>query len=309
MTTAETETDALSTRETLFGTFTFKQVPCGICGAPFERMTYLFEKWGFEYRRCGGCGILLVDPQPVQESLNQRYVRDYFDNEYLPSLGFGNGFDPEVNERHWSMKLTALERHARPPGTLLDIGCGMGFFLVAARDHDWEVQGIELSDYAARYGREQLGVPILSTLAEQSALPAESFDVVTLWDAIEHIQQPLAVLREVSRVLKPGGVLGLSTPNIRCLSYLLLGKHYWVLGPREHIYYYDARSLRRILRPLGFEVVKSFTNGIHTVGLPNADAAPFPRRQIIRFLNKQPYYDWLARSGWGDELMLYARKR
>ncbi len=293
----------------MFGAFTFEQVPCGICGAPFENAAYLFEKWGFDYRRCGGCGIMLVNPQPTQDSLDQRYVRDYFDNEYLPALGQAKGFDAEHNRRHWAVKLDNLERYAPARGRLLDVGCGMGFFLVAARERGWQVQGIELSEYAAQYGRDRLSVPIVTTLAEQSALPAASFDAITLWDSIEHIRQPLAVLREMSQLLKPGGVLALTTPNISSLAYKLLGVHWWILGPREHIYYFDRLSLRRILEPLGFSVVKTFTNGIHTIGLPNRQLAPFPRRDLVQLLSKWPYSELVARSGWGDELFLYARKR
>ena len=137
------------TRETIFGTFTFEPVPCGLCGVPFADATYLFEKWGFEYRRCGGCRILMVNPQPVQRSLDQRYVQDYFDNEYLPALGQANGFDPAHNRGIWAVKLDNLEHHATARGRLLDVGCGMGFFMAAARERGWEVQGVELSEYAA----------------------------------------------------------------------------------------------------------------------------------------------------------------
>jgi len=152
-------------------------------------------------------------------------------------------------------------------------------------------------------------VPILTGLVEDAALPPESYDAITLWDSIEHIRQPLAVLREMGRLLKPGGVLGLSTPNIRSLLYRLLGRHCWFLGPQEHIYYYDRQLLRRVLAPLGFVVVKSFTNGIHTIGLPSRELAPFPRRELVQLLSRRPFHKLVARSGWGDELFLYARKR
>jgi 2-polyprenyl-3-methyl-5-hydroxy-6-metoxy-1,4-benzoquinol methylase len=125
-------------------------------------------------------------------------------------------------------------------GTLLDVGCSTGYFLNAARLH-FEASGVEPSLWAATFARERLKLPVTDGTLENVRLPSGSQDVVTMIDVIEHLADPLATLKEIHRVLKPGGLLYLVTPDVASLT--------------ARLYYVSPVTLRKILAEAGFETV------------------------------------------------------
>jgi SAM-dependent methyltransferase len=155
------------------------------------------------------------------------------------------------------MCLHTIKRFATH-GRLLDVGCSTGYFLNAAR-LDFATLGIEPSEWAAAFARNQLHLEVLTGTLENLDLPREGFDVVVLNDVIEHLTDPRAALLRVKDLLRPGGLLYLVTPDIDSLSARLLRSRWWGLRP-AHIYYFSPRTLRDLLHETGFEVelVKSY---------------------------------------------------
>jgi 2-polyprenyl-3-methyl-5-hydroxy-6-metoxy-1,4-benzoquinol methylase len=229
-------------------------VACAICGGTASR--HLYEKSGYGIAACSRCGLTYAQPRAPHEKILARYSRDYFWNEYLPSLGAAEG---KYDLAQFDLRHAALLQMmaARAPGRrLLEVGCGAGFFLKAAERAGWNVEGIELSEEASRFAVERLQLPIRREPAESSSIAAGSFDAAAMFDVIEHLFDPRAVLTAIARALTPGGLLAISTPNYDSLSRYLLGVDWAVLSPLEHVYYFTEDSLRRQLEATGFRDVE-----------------------------------------------------
>lgn len=229
-------------------------VQCALCGGDRTRELYL--KMGYPIGRCVRCGLVYANPRAPHEKILARYSCDYFWKEYLPSLGAPGGvFDPDSFDLRYRATLEMLAARARGR-RLLEVGCGAGFFLSAAARSGWSVEGIELSEEAARFATERLHLAIRRERAEDAAIPPGSFDAAAMFDVIEHLFEPRAVLEAIARALAPGGILVISTPNFNAASRFLLGVNWAVLSPLEHVYYFTEQSLRALLEATGFEQVE-----------------------------------------------------
>jgi 2-polyprenyl-3-methyl-5-hydroxy-6-metoxy-1,4-benzoquinol methylase len=229
-------------------------IPCAICGGvETER---LYEKMGYAIARCVRCGLVYANPRAPHDKILARYSREYFWNEYLPALGVVNGvFDLDGFDRRHAALLGMIA--AQSSGRrLLEVGCGAGFFAKAAERAGWQVEGIELSEEASRFAVERLQLRIIRERAETAPIAPASFDVAAMFDVIEHLFDPSAVLSAIARALVPGGTLVVSTPNFDSASRHALGADWAVLSPLEHVYYFTEDSLRRMLHAAGFPDVR-----------------------------------------------------
>ena len=140
----------------------------------------------------------------------------------------------------------------QPAGTrVLDVGCAGGAFLVAAREMGFTVSGIEPARWMAAYGREHYQLDIRNGILEPGTFAEDSFDVVTLWDVIEHLPQPSETLKIVRSLLKPGGVLLVNYPDIGTLAARTLGPR-WPFWLSVHLIYYTRKTITEQLRLAGF---------------------------------------------------------
>jgi SAM-dependent methyltransferase len=137
---------------------------------------------------------------------------------------------------------------------VLDVGCASGSYLLALRDKGWDVHGIEIDAGAARYAREQHGLPVRAGAAEAvlSEYSEEQFDLVTMWHVLEHLHDPYRVLSEAHRIIKPGGTLMFEVPNYASLPSTLFGKYWFTLEAPRHLYHFTPRTLTRMLSKAGF---------------------------------------------------------
>ena len=229
-------------------------VACAICGCPATDTLYI--KDGYAIGRCRRCGLIYANPRAPEAKILFRYSADYFWKEYLPSLGVVDGtFDLTAFDTRHAAVLQMIAAEA-PGRRLLEVGCGAGFFLKAAERAGWRVEGIELSAEASRFAVERLALPIRRERAENAPIEPGSFDVAVMFEVIEHLFDPRAVLAAIARALTPGGTLVISTPNVDSLSRYLLGADWAVLSPLEHVYYFNEDSLRRLLEASGFSDVR-----------------------------------------------------
>ena len=163
---------------------------------------------------------------------------------------------------------TIFERAAaegRKP-RVVDIGCATGALLAALRDRGWEPQGVEISAAQAGYGRERHGLPIFAGSLEAAAFPAGRFDLVHASHLIEHLNDPASFLDEASRVLAPGGLLALTTPNADGFQARLLGPG-WRSAIYDHLYLFTRRTLAALLESRAFRVSAWVTWGGWAKGL------------------------------------------
>jgi len=255
-----------------------------------------------------------TNPRPSLDFIWSRYGREYFEQEYLPSWGIHVG---QINsEQLYQRHLPTLEslRPYRQTNWLLDVGAGAGLFLHAAQRDGWQVQGVELARSGVEFARSRLGLDVIQGQMTEVELPDERYDVVTLQETIEHLLDPLADLREVHRVLRPGGVVSLTTPNFNSLAYKLIGREWSVLSPGEHLFYFIPQTLRAMLERAGFINIR-----VHTDGHLNPDNVHEKTlrvqlvQRLLRRLNhfqriNAPFQRCLARMALGDSLVAHAEK-
>ncbi len=251
--------------------------------------------------RCRGCGLIYTSPRVKASELLVAYGESS-DETYVT--------EADARSMNAYLSLSALRRHA-PRGRLLEVGCNAGYFLNAARV-GYEVVGIEPSAWARKLAVENLKLDVPASTLEEAHFPAASFDAAALVDVIEHLADPKGLVTELARVLKPGGVLYLVTPDIDSLSARLLGRRWWGLRP-AHVYYFSRATLSRLLANCGFEVVEARSYGrIFTWGYWLSRLTNYPRpiyRAVERLVDALDIRDKFLYLDTRDSMQVVARRK
>ena len=175
---------------------------CNVCGSS-EHEIFAFPS-SFTIRRCGACGLRFLFPQPTPDEVQAYYDHEYFSNADSPTRGYDSYLAEAENHRATFRNRLRL---MPPPGrasSLLDVGAAAGFFVEQARLMGWQAEGVEPSEWAAKYAQTELKQPVLHATLESARFPDATFDAVTLWEVIEHLPDPRAFLQEAARVVRPG---------------------------------------------------------------------------------------------------------
>jgi 2-polyprenyl-3-methyl-5-hydroxy-6-metoxy-1,4-benzoquinol methylase len=224
--------------------------------------------------RCPRCGFIYQNPRPSEKERLKSY------QGYLPEAAEEIKAWGRMMEPIFSKAADLIEHYIRG-GRLLDVGTGYGFFLALMQARGWEVMGLEASSRGARYGKKRWGVPILPQPWEKASFSEKEFDVVTAFYVIEHLPDPLTFLREVHRILRPGGMIVLryphTTPIKDILSIMRIKNHLYHLP--FHLSDFSPTSMRRALTKAGFVQIKT------AVGSFTAPPSPGGRWSGIIFGN------------------------
>ncbi len=295
-------------------TFDMRRLPCGVCGS--ERAAPIGWRGGSAHHngagervqivRCRDCSHLYPSPMP--------FPSEDLDHLYTDTEHYFDGHDIErLKERGLLILRESAERLGKR-GRFLDVGCGMGGSLWAAREEGWEYDGIDPSSAYLEWGKKHLGVEGRQGTIEEMRFPENHFDVVSMIGVIEHLYEPHKTLQEIWRVLRPGGLLWLDAPNEDAL-YQKVGNLYmrtrgrdWVVNlaptfPPYHVQGFNRRSLPRLLSRVGFEVerMKVWGNMWPFTGKPSM-------RKRVEYRAAQ-MVNWLGnRSGAGLYMNVLARK-
>ncbi len=196
--------------------------------------------------RCAHCGFIFAYPRLEANHILSAYIQ-MTDENYVQ----------EEKGRRVSARaiLNLLERFPLRGKKLLDIGCSVGFLLNEARNCGWEVAGVELSQWAVQYAKKNFDLKLYNTNLEEADIPNDCYDVVIMQDTIEHLLNPKIVLSEIHRILKPGGILYVNTPDIESNSSRLLRAKWWGIN-QFHIYYFSRKTLTQLLLITGFQPLK-----------------------------------------------------
>lgn len=244
---------------------------CVLCGSAQSKV--VLRAKGRIVVECLVCQLRALSPMPSLDdmvSINEETVHPFF-NACLE--------DEESYRVYFAYKLDDLQRY-QPSGRLLDVGCGAGFFLEAARQRGYEVTGVDLSPVPVTYARETYGLDVsLGSLYDFKA-PDASFDVITIFQTIEHDPDPAALCDELYRILAPGGVIMVTTPAADGFVARVMGRRWFGYRNVEHVSFLTQRSLRYALERSGFEF--EFLNVEHGKRLS-------PKYVLNRLINY--YYD------------------
>lgn len=201
--------------------------------------------------KCKNCGLVYVNPRDKEELIQAAYG-ELEDDMYFDEI--------EAREVTFGRCLTRIGEFISRKGRLLDIGCGGGILLNLARNSGWEVYGVELSRKMCEYAKRQFALEIVNSSLIDAKFPSTYFDVIVLADVIEHVVDPQGILSEIKRMLKPQGLLFLTTPDIGSPVARLLRHKWWCIF-HAHIYYFSRKTIRKILENTEFEVLKIRTHG------------------------------------------------
>jgi 2-polyprenyl-3-methyl-5-hydroxy-6-metoxy-1,4-benzoquinol methylase len=205
--------------------------------------------------------LIYINPQLTDESVARIYSEQLYRQKsdrldlLLPRL---DGYKSGLLKKFEKFRRTDL---------LLDVGCFKGFFLYSAARRGWTAVGTEVSRPAIRFARQRLGLRVeMGDLLELSQFRDGQFDVITLFDVIEHLSRPDRYVNRAYRLLRRGGLLYIETPNVRALPRYLVGKR-WAIFHSLHRYYFQPRTIERLLRSAGFGRIRTVTVGMLPMGI------------------------------------------
>lgn len=238
--------------------------PCLVCQANDFTVCFRVRDWAYEIPgefqlvTCRVCGHIYQTPRPTPSAVAAFYPENY--QPFQRAIAE----EPRVWIRVWRrlqwrtrcLQVTRLRRS----GCLLDIGCSTGLFLDAMRRYgDWRLAGIEANARAAQYARDILGLDVFNGQVEDALLPRAAFDVITLWDVLEHLPAPHTALARIREWLADDGWLIVSVPNADSIDARVFGRYWIGLDPPRHMSVFTLTSLRRLLEDAGFEVEAAYS--------------------------------------------------
>jgi SAM-dependent methyltransferase len=230
---------------------------CPSCTASAARLLLTTEtrtETGIPYQvvTCAACGLRYTRPLPTELELTRLYCGEYY-GEGQPRLLSWDTIRAALHRGVLQQRRRALL--GRPPGRILDVGCGDGDFLAGLKRRGWQVSGIEFSDAAAALSRAK-GIDIFQGDLASARFPNGSFDVVTFWHVLEHIPEPVPVLVEARRILRDDGLLVVEVPDSASLTFRLCRQHWFPLDVPRHLQHFTPATLNALLERVGFAPVR-----------------------------------------------------
>lgn len=228
---------------------------CGLCGSADR--TERFRQEPFAVVECEACGLVYVTPRLEATVLPDVYDTGYWESPDPSSRGYGDYVgDAELYLKTFRVRAGFISGFIDEPGRVLDVGCAAGFFLAVMAERGWQVEGVELSPAIAAHACERLGPSRIHVgRLEDADFAPGSFDLVTLWDVVEHVEDPVALLKRVSSLVRPGGAVLIETQNVGSRFARLLGSSWQHYKHLEHLYHFSPETVSRLLHDAGLEVV------------------------------------------------------
>lgn len=314
---------------------------CGLCGSSGELAQSdvrdpdgnIEGTWNF--RRCSNlaCGVYWLDPAPIPSEMWKAYTT-YHTHTRQSSNRFGKSllslahrlirilqwplwrWNGLASEAHYLRFMTLANE---PRGALLDVGCGGGRFLRRMQKRGWHVEGSDFDEQATKKVTSRYDIKTHVGDLSQCAIASDSFDVITMSQTIEHLYTPEQTLKECLRILKPGGLLVMTTPNVSSIAATEFGAYWRGWEAPRHLHLFSVKSLAQLTQRVGFEVIesRSYTAGCagvyrvsYTLQHPEADTGLGQFKLLLWSYRKKlrEYQLQQSQPNTGQNVLIRARK-
>lgn len=288
-----------------------KNCTCFLCKN--SKIKPSFKKLGYKFTKCLKCGLYWIDFNfSYNQFLNNFYQEGYFkgDKNFRAYADYGD--DKKIilkNMRHYLKKI----HHFKKQGNLLDIGCAFGYFLEISQSNGFNAFGIDVSKYAVEIANQKaLGKIKLGTVGQVN-FKHNFFNVITMFDIVEHLKSPKRDLKIIRKLLCPEGLLVIQTGDSESLWTKIFKKRWHFFAPPQHIFFFNKKNIAELLKQTGFKVVKIEKDGkwvslrylLHMMGysLNSSIWDKLYNRVSKNFLGKIPLY-----FRFNDNMIVYAKK-
>ena len=240
-------------------------ITCPLCQKDVSRdfpIWYSFQKRRYKGKQCSACSFVFLHPRLTTDELRVLYSDEYFLHDGA-DFGAHSATDYETAALRGSVKFPEILgwiKRFKPSGAFFEVGCGMGYFLRYAQDKGYSVSGIEYAGLGVTACREKFGLDVQQSSLEDFSPPSSRFDVIFMGDVLEHLLQPLEMLRKARTMLKPSGIVALEVPSmfnsltgrLAVAGYRLLRMQKKMSMPPYHVSEFTPATLRAMILKAGF---------------------------------------------------------
>lgn len=207
---------------------------------------YLLQKGELRLIKCTDCKLIQMDNLAAKFDIGHY---DYYKNRI--NMTQEDLYNPITTKRYINL-LNRLESY-RKNNTILDIGCGEGQFLSVAKRLNWQIRGVEIAPYAAQICRK-FNIEVDCRNLLELDLPADYYDIVVMFEVLEHLTKPKEYLLKINSILRKGGILIVTTPNYNCITRRIM-QNDWSLIHKEHLFYYTPHSIKKLIKGNNFKII------------------------------------------------------
>jgi 2-polyprenyl-3-methyl-5-hydroxy-6-metoxy-1,4-benzoquinol methylase len=284
---------------------TLEEVPCPMGCEPDDKIVLtgtdlLYQSSGtFQIAKCNQCGLMRTHPRPTAQAMSAHYPDNYSPHQVAVSHSLAPG-------RPWLSALKSIlgfdndRLPCRPPGKVLEIGCGSGAFLYRLAQQGWDVCGLEASLNAVERAR-MLGLDVRHTSIENATDPTIQYNLIIGLMVLEHVHDPLLMLKKLHQWTNKGAWLVLSVPNAQSIEFTLFRKYWYALQLPTHLWHFTPITIARLLERNKWRVVrvvhqKSEANLVASIGLLVREKTSLRHLadSLVRYADAPPLWARLA---------------
>ncbi len=227
---------------------------CYLCR--HQSLSKAFDKLGWTMLFCKNCGLYSLK----FSGSYTKFIREYYDKRFFTGSSKRAGYydyegDRDTEEKNMTMYIKSIQK-LKPSGNLLDVGCATGLFMLKAKQAGFNVCGVDVSEYAVKIAKKRFNKGVIKSSIERVTFPKQKFDVVVMFDLIEHLKDPRKVLERIRIFMKDDGILVINTGDADSFTRRLQGKDWHYFIPPQHFFYFSRKTLDRLLKESGFQVKK-----------------------------------------------------
>jgi len=227
-------------------------IECPLCA--FNRFKKLFIKNGFTFVRCLKCKLVYVNPQVNEYTIKSFYSSSKANNFWFQIMC--SKTEKKWKAEYYKDALRLIEKHcSKNERSFLDVGCGNGQFMKIASKAGWNIEGVELNKKSVEFIKATYGYTVYNTEITEAPLKDNFYNVITMFGVLEHLNNPIQVLKFLKKKLKKEGILLAITPNVYSLYSMLLREKSKTFDGRNHLIYFSRETLLRLFKSLRFSVV------------------------------------------------------